>query len=67
MSTTTLAKSLAQLQAENIPLQCCEGATAVVEMYEQPRFLAGATKEHTVRCSKCLREVRPVTITTLQP
>lgn len=67
MATATTAKPLAQHMAESIPLECCDGATAVVEVHDKAQFLAGATKEHTVRCSKCLRLVKPVTRTTLQP
>lgn len=65
--TTTIPKSLAQLQAELYPLNCCEGAQAVVEVVEQAHFLAGTTVKHTILCNGCLKEVRPVTVTTLQP
>lgn len=67
MTTTTLAKSLAQLQAEAIPIKCCEGARAVVECYDQPHFLAGKTVEHVVRCSACLGELAPKTEIFLAP
>lgn len=67
MTTTTLPKSLAQLQAEAIPIKCCEEARAVVEMYQQAHFLRGTTEEHFVRCSKCLQPLRPMTETFLRP
>lgn len=67
MSTTILAKSLEQHMAEEFPLECCEGAKAVVTMHDQAHFLAGSTTEYRLICSKCLRDVKPVTITTLRP
>jgi len=64
---TTIPKPLAQIQAESYPLECCEGAHAVVQVFDQAHFLSGTTQEHKIRCSKCLREVYPVTVTTLRP
>lgn len=64
---TPQKKSLAQLQAERIPLDCCEGAKAVVETYHKPHLLSGTTEEEVVRCNICLRVVAPVTFTVLRP
>lgn len=67
MSTKTTVKPLAILQAEAFGLECCDGAHAVVDLSEHPHFLAQNTVDYTIRCSKCLREVHPVTTTTLRP
>jgi len=67
MSTTIIPKSLAQHMAETIPLDCCEGAHAVVTISEVPHFLSSTTKEHTTICSKCRREVSLTTFTVLRP
>lgn len=63
----TIPKSLEQLQADTFPLECCEGAAPVVEVYYQPHFLSGISEGHVIRCSKCLKVVKPSTRTTLRP